>query len=191
MRNEAGYIEEERRARKEMTPADEGMAAAKRENMSREDRLLEILKVLGEIDEGIDRIKTLDLDGDTREEILFYTLAVTSTQPILQDHLTILAWSESGLEVLFQGYGTFSDAFARGVSVADLDGDGVYEILQQLPAFDLDVGPAPREDVAWPSLDRTYDVHRWDTVAGQVRFWQRRREPFEQPGAFEILEEAP
>jgi hypothetical protein len=137
------------------------------------------------------RLQTLDLDDDDREEILFNTLAVTSTQPILLDHLTILTWSESGLEVLFQGHGAFPDASTRGVSAADLDGDGVYEILQHRPAFDLDVGPVPREGVAWPSLDRIYDVYRWDADASQYRFWQRRRETFDQPDTFEILEEAP
>jgi hypothetical protein len=137
------------------------------------------------------RLQTLDLDGDAREEILFHTLTLTSTQPILLDHLTVFTWSESGLEVLFQGHGALPDASARGVSVADLDEDGVYELLRHQPAFDLDVGAVPRHEADWPSLDRTYDVYRWDTDSGRFRFWQRRREPFDQPGAFVILEEAP
>ncbi len=136
------------------------------------------------------RLEPLDLDGDGRDEILFHTLAVSGTQPILHDHLTIWTWSGSGLNLLFEGRGAFPDGFRRGLSASDLDGDSVYEIVQHLPAFDLEVGLTPRESVAWPSLDRRYDLYRWDAAAGEYRFWQTQRELHDQPGVFEIVEEA-
>jgi hypothetical protein len=137
------------------------------------------------------RLEALDLDADGRSEILFHTLVVTETQPVLYDRLTVLARGGTGWEVRFRGEGALPDGTMRGVAAADLDEDGVYELVRHLPAFDLDVGPDWRDDVAWPTLDRLYEVYRWDADTGQYRFWQTRREPFGDPGSVEIVEEAP
>jgi hypothetical protein len=136
------------------------------------------------------QLVTVDLDGNGRDEVLFNTLAVTETQPIIRDHLFVFTWDETELKLLFEETGFFPDSMTRGVYAADLEDDGVYEIVQEHPFFDLGSRDPIPWDLDWPTLDRVYSVYKWEAETGRYHFWQKRREPYDRPSETEILEEA-